>query len=510
MRAFVFPLFVLVGIVGCAATTDEPAGLKVPLPGEAAQAIITPGQRSAAGYSEAVLIQVNNAMSDFCSGVLVSPYVVLTAAHCIIFNVGGTWTIKAPFAAGGSQTRTALSGEPMDAASYSLTYADYDSHPELHDLGLIYLSTPFTGVGYPTLTSTRYPVGATHPSVSAVGRASATASAGLVLSPLRVPPTALSTTSAGYTFDNNTPRITTPGDSGGPLFLEGTHTLVGTETRFTGLSPNPNNDTDYWARLDDSADSMVYSFIANRVASHGGWYATLSAFRDEVSNALCARISSCCNTASPGYTLSSSKCHAIYDQFGFEATARGIQTANPANVTVNLAVKNSCIQKITDNAADCSITSVEVKAAITDCLGAVTGLLAAGAACSSSLECAGSSVCAMDAAGAGTCQAIRAVSQSCEFLYKGASDVYERDNLAQDLCAKRGGGQSGLFCDAYDPVLGVHRTESTWTCKTTHGPGGACNTDSYCTSFVCDPATFTCVANASFVNTNVCTAFAGP
>ena len=504
MRAFVPPLLVLVGIAGCATTTDEP-GLRRPAPGETAQAIITP-QRSAAAYTEAVRVQVNNAASDFCSGVLVSPYVVLTAAHCIIFNVGGTWTIDAPFAAGGSQTRTAVSGEPMDAASYSLTYANYDSHPELHDLGLIYLSAPFTGVGYPTLTSTRYPIGATHPAVSAVGRATASASAGLVLSPQRT----LSSTPAGYTFDNNTLRITTPGDSGGPLFLEGTHTLVGTETRFTGLSSNPNNDTDYWARLDDSADSMVYSFIANRVASHGGFYATLSAFRDEVSNALCARVSSCCNAASPGYTLSSSKCHAIYDQFGFEATARGIQTANPANVTVDLAVKDACIQKITDNAADCSITSVEVKAAITDCLGAVTGLLAAGASCTSSLECAGSSVCAQNAAGAGTCQTLRAVGQSCEVLYKTGSDVYKRDNLAQDLCAKRGGGQSGLFCDAYDAVLGVHRTESTWTCKTTHGPGGACNTDSYCTSFVCDPASFTCAANASFVNTNVCTAFAGP
>jgi len=501
------PLLVLtalvggVGGVGCASTPDEP-DLVTPAPGQAAQAIINP-QRSAAAYTEAVRIQVNNAMSDFCSGVLVSPYVVLTAAHCIIFNVGGTWTINAPFAVGGSQTRTALSGEPMDAASYSLTYANYDSHPELHDLGLIYLSTPFTGITYPTLTSTRYPIGATHPAVSAVGRASVSASAGLVLSPQ----TTLSTTAAGYTFDNNTPRVTTAGDSGGPLFLEGTHTLVGTETRFSSLSPGA---IDYWARLDDSADSMVYSFISNRVASHGGWYATLTAFRDEVSNALCARVSSCCDAASPGYTLSSSKCHAIYDQFGFEATARGIQTANPANVTVNAAVKDACIQKITTNAADCSITSAEVKAAITDCLSAVTGLLPAGAACTSSLECAGSAVCAQDAAGSGTCQALRSVGQSCEVLYKTGSDVYKRDNLAQDLCSKRGGGQSGLFCDAYDPVLGVHRTESTWTCKVVHGAGAACNTDSYCSSFVCDPTTFTCAANASFVNTSVCSAFAGP
>jgi hypothetical protein len=501
MRLAVMPLLVLTAIVGCAGVPDE-QGLKRPSSEQGAQAIIGT-QRSAAAYSEAVLVQVNNPASDYCSGVLVAPQVVLTAAHCIIFNVNGTWTITAPFASGGSQVRAALSGEPMDAASYSLTYANYDQHPELHDLGLIYLSSPFTGISYPTLTATRYPIGATHPAVSAVGRDSVSPSAGLVLSAQKP----LSTTSSGFTFDNNTPRITDGGDSGGPLFLEGTHTLVGTETRFSGGGANA---IDYWARLDDSADSMVYTFISNRVASHGGWYATLSAFRDEVSNALCARVSSCCNAASPGYTLSSSKCHAIYDQFGFEATARGIQTANAANVSINGSVKDACIQKITNNAADCSITSVEVKAAITDCLGAVVGLLPAGAACTSSLECAGANACIQDAAGSGTCQALRAVGQSCEVLYKTGSDVFKRDNLAQDLCSKRGGGQSGLFCDAYDPVLGVHRDESTWTCKTAHGAGGACNTDTYCSSFVCDPATFTCAANASFVNTNVCTAFAGP
>jgi hypothetical protein len=78
------------------------------------------------------------------------------------------------------------------------------------------------------------------------------------------------------------------------------------------------------------------------------------------------------------------------------------------------------------------------------------------------------------------------------------------------LLRESGGGQSGLFCDAYNPVLGAHRIESAWTCKATLGPGSGCTTDSYCSSFVCDPGTFSCLANASFVNTNVCAAFVGP
>jgi V8-like Glu-specific endopeptidase len=228
---------------------------------ETSEAIIGT-QRSAAAYSEAVLVKVNNSYGDFCSGVLIAPQVVLTAAHCVVFNPGGTWTITAPFTTAGSKTLTARSGEPMDAAFRAVNYWDYETHTELHDLGVVYLDAAFPGVKYPSLSATQYPssTAAAPVRVSAIGRQYVGVSAGLVRS-ARV---TLSRTNAsdGYLFTYKTARVTDGGDSGGPLFIEGTHKLVGTEALF-----DPSKGLDFWARL----DGPVNTWITARVTTHGGW-----------------------------------------------------------------------------------------------------------------------------------------------------------------------------------------------------------------------------------------------
>ena len=245
---------------GCGGLVDgsDPAGDDV---GESSEAIIGT-QRSAAAYSEAVLVKVNNAYGDFCSGVLIAPQVVLTAAHCIVFNPGGTWTITAPFTTAGSKTLTARSGEPMEAAFRNVNYWDYETHTELHDLGVVYLDTAFPGVKYPSLSAIQYPTSTTAAPVyvSGVGRKYVGVAAGLVLS-ARVT-LSRTTASDGYIFEYKTKRVTDGGDSGGPLFIEGTHKLVGTEALF-----DPTKNLDFWARL----DGTVNTWISGRVTTHGGW-----------------------------------------------------------------------------------------------------------------------------------------------------------------------------------------------------------------------------------------------
>lgn len=259
---------------GCAADTGElgdPEGVPTSSDdsaeiGQSSSAIIGT-QRSASAYSEAVLVKVNNAYGDFCSGVLVAPKVVLTAAHCIVFNPGGTWTITAPFTTAGSKTLTARTAEPMDAAFRNVKYWDYELHTELHDLGVIYLDTAFTGVKYPALSATQYPSSTTTApvNVSAVGRKYVGVAAGLVLSSKVT--LARTVAADGYLFDYKTSRLTDGGDSGGPLFLDGTHKLVGTETRF-----DPSKNRDYWARL----DGTVSTWLTGRINTHGGFGAATS------------------------------------------------------------------------------------------------------------------------------------------------------------------------------------------------------------------------------------------
>ena len=94
----------------------------------------------------------------------------------------------------------------------------------------------------------------------AVGRKAVSEGAGLVLSPrqklYRTVP------ADGYTLDYWTVRLTDGGDSGGPLFIDGTHQLVGTEALF-----DYSRNRDYWARL----DGVVNSWLTDRVTTHAGW-----------------------------------------------------------------------------------------------------------------------------------------------------------------------------------------------------------------------------------------------
>lgn len=195
----------------------------------------------ATAFPEAVQILHGNGV-DYCTGVLVSPTVVLGAAHCIW---GTSYTVKAPFAAG-APTRKVVRSKVLSRG--------YSNDPASPDVGMLVLSAPIelAQYGVPTSIGAEADRGTSYQGV-AVGRGREARTAPLVRSTLL---TITTGKSAGYDTGLRTPYYSTGGDSGGPLFLvEGgnvTHKVVGVERQ-----PDPANDADWFTRIDADVLAMI-------------------------------------------------------------------------------------------------------------------------------------------------------------------------------------------------------------------------------------------------------------
>ena len=250
----------MLGITACNARMSDSAPAQGTPDQQLEGAVVTTSQRSALAYGEAVVIVPDDEYAESCTGVLVAPRVVLTAAHCIVYVPARSWTVTAPFASGGPEAHHANAGEPMDAGFRNVTAAEYAQY-ELADVGALYLDAPFTNVTMPTLTPNAFASsrGAAPTFVSSVGRSTAGATAGLALSSV-VMLDAPETSRAHIEYA--TAHVGAAGESGGPLFVEGSHKLVAVYAHADGTGK-----TDAWTRLDGD----VYTWITEKVASHGGW-----------------------------------------------------------------------------------------------------------------------------------------------------------------------------------------------------------------------------------------------
>jgi hypothetical protein len=238
MRALA-SLSLLVGLSLLAGCAVEPAAEKSASTDEA---IVTSMQAgTATAFPEAVQILHGNGF-DYCTGVLVSPTVVLGAAHCI-WNT--SYTVLAPFAPG-APSRKVLRSQVLSRG--------YSNDPATPDVGVLILDAPIklAQYGVPTSIGAEADRGSTYRGV-AVGRSREARTAPLVRSTVL---TITSGTSAGYDTGLRTPYYSTGGDSGGPLFLvEGnkiTHKVVAVERQ-----PDPANDADWFTRIDADVLALI-------------------------------------------------------------------------------------------------------------------------------------------------------------------------------------------------------------------------------------------------------------
>ncbi len=194
-------------------------------------------------YPSAALLNMRAAAGGgyACTATVIAPRVVLTAGHCVDDMVS---------------FRVLAAGVERDSTEAE-TY-DWDENgaetvnPLHHDIGLVYLREPIELVTYPALADARVPEGTAAVDVGRIRE-------GVVTNEFFAAPIVLrSGLRVGYPFDYSAAGIIEHGDSGGPVFLAGTQTVV-------AVNSGIGAETQVLARVD-----LVLPWILGRIAAHGG------------------------------------------------------------------------------------------------------------------------------------------------------------------------------------------------------------------------------------------------
>lgn len=173
-------------------------------------------------YPEAVLLDMVSAkgQKQFCTGVLVAPRVIATAGHCVLgFE---EWAVEIPAAAPAARVQFARERALWD-------WGDPSCGTACLDLALLFLPEPVVVPRYAELAATGVEDGARAVTVGRVRNGMPLPHDTLLSAPF-----AVRAAGAEYHADG---ALLEHGDSGGPLFREGTHTLLGVNAWKTSAPP---------------------------------------------------------------------------------------------------------------------------------------------------------------------------------------------------------------------------------------------------------------------------------
>jgi len=199
------------------------------------------GGTAASAYPEAAYLNIDMTASGgyACSGVLIAPKVVLTAGHCV--DTHSRWEV---YVGGNYRLST-------DAVTYDWHEQGAEQvNPAHHDIGLVFLCDAIKLATYPAISKTAAASGAKAINVGRVQN-------GVVKSGDYQAATTLNPgVAVGYPFDYFSTDVIQPGDSGGPVFLSGSHTIA-------AVNSGSGSGTQVLARTD-----LLASWIAQQVAAH--------------------------------------------------------------------------------------------------------------------------------------------------------------------------------------------------------------------------------------------------